>query len=299
MTIRELHMKKYIYLTVAVLGMLFVSSCGRKLEFEHMSFATLLTNAYSVDENVGEVKIPVSIYNPTGKEVQVSVQAADGKARAGVDFEVVSPMSGILTFAPGEETQEVTIEIKEHADELTGTKDFTLAIASATEGFQVGNINTAQIKIKDLDHPLKDFIGVWTGSTTGYSGYSYTWDITVDGDESDPTYSNLIVTNLCPYTSMYGGLTPASGYNIFDAISNKEMTQMIVPNDQYIGSLDGEDLSLMGVDAPLLEQAKYYVDIVFELSQDKKTMVVPNAYGPAGAQGLWEVYPGGIVFTKK
>ena len=55
----------------------------------------------------------------------------------------------------------------------------------------------------------------------------------------------------------------------------------------------------MGVDAPLLEQAKYYVDIVFELSKDKKTMVVPNAYGPVGAQGLWEVYPGGIVFTKK
>lgn len=299
MTIRELDMKKYIYLTVAVLGMLFVSSCGRKIEFEHMSFATLLTNAYSVDENVGEMKVPVTIYNPTGKEVQVSVLASDGKAKVGTDFEVVSPMSGILTFAPGEETQEITIEIKEHAGELTGTKDFTLAIASATEGFQVGNCNTAQITIKDLDHPLKDFIGVWTGSTTGYSGYSYTWDITVDGDEADPTYSVLIVTNLCPYTSLYGGLTPALGYNIYEATANKEKTQMIVANDQYIGSIDGDDLSLMGVDAPLLEQAQYYTDIVFELSKDKKSLVVPNAYGPASSQGLWEVYPGGIVFTKK
>ena len=292
-------MKKYIYLTLAVLGLVLASSCGRKIEFEHISFATLQTGSYSFNENDGEVVIPVTIYNPMSTDMQITVKVIDGKAKEGVDFEMISPMSGILTFAPGEETQEVTIEIKEHAGELTGTKDFTLVIASATEGFQVGNINTAQIKIKDLDHPLKDFIGVWTGSTTGYSGYNYTWDITVEGNEDDPTYSTLVVSNLCPYTSIYGGLTPSVGYNIYQATANPEKTQMIVENDQYIGTLDGEVLTLAGVDAPTLEAAQYYSDIVFHLSTDKKTLTVPNAYGPVGSQGFWEIYPGPIVFAKK
>ena len=292
-------MKKYIYLTAAVLGLVLASSCGRKIEFEHIPFATLQTGTYSFNENAGEIIIPVTIYNPMSTDMQLTVKVTDGKAKEGVDFEMISPMSGVLTCAAGETEQNIVIAINDFPGELTGTKDFSLEIASATEGFQVGNVNTAKMTIMDLDHPLKDFIGVWTGSTTGYSGYNYTWDITVEGNDDDPTYSTLILSNLCPYTSIYGGLTPEAGFNIFQAIANPDKTQLIVENDQYIGTLDGEVLTLAGIDAPLLEQAQYYADIVFELSNNKKTMTVPNGYGPVGTQGFWEIYPGGIVFTKK
>jgi hypothetical protein len=292
-------MKKYIYLTAAVLGLVFASSCGRKIEFEHIPFASLQTEVYSFNEDAGEITIPVTIYNPMNSDMQLTVKVTDGKAKEGVDFEILSPVSGVLTCAAGETSQNIVVGITNFPGKLTGSKDFSIEIGSATQGFQVGNCNTAQLTIMDLDHPLKDFIGVWTGSTTGYSGYNYTWDITVAGNDEDPTYSTLIVSNLCPYTSLYGGLSPAAGFNIFKATANSDMTQMIVENDQYIGTLDGEVLTLAGVDAPTLDTAQYYSDIVFHLSADKKTLTVPNAYGPVGSQGFWEIYPGPIVFAKK
>lgn len=299
MTIRILHMKRYIYLTAAILGLVFASSCGRKIEFEHIPFATLQTEVYSFNEDVGEITIPVTIYNPMNSDMQLTVKVTDGKAKEGVDFDVVSPVSGVLTCSAGEVAQDIVISITDFPGILTGSKDFSIEISSATQGFQVGNCNVAKLTIMDLDHPLKDFIGVWTGSTQGYSGYNYTWDITVEGDDNDPDYSTLIVSNLCPYTSIYGGLTPENEFNIFKATSNDDKTQMIVENGQYIGSLDGEALTLAGIDAPTLEEAQYYSDIVFYLSSDKKTLTVPNGYGPLGSQSFWEVYPGGIVFEKK
>ena len=265
----------------------------------HLAYATLESSSYSFDEDVQEVTIPVTIYNPTGAEVQLSVNTVDGKAKEDVDFEIISPISGVLTFSSGETTQNIVIGIIEHEGVLTGSKDFTLSIASVTEGFDVGNVNTTKLTIKDLDHPLKEFIGVWSASVTGYSGTKYSWDITVEGDDTDPTYSNLLVSNLCPFSMQYYNLTAANGFNIYDASVNAAKTQMVVEMDQYIGSADGEDLLITGINAPMLDMATAYANIVFVMSGDKQKMAVPNGYGPVGAEGFWEVYPGGIVFTKK
>lgn len=292
-------MKKIINIITVALLLLVASSCGRKVTYEYRTYATLESSSYSFDEDVQEVTIPVTIYNPTGAEVQLSVNTVDGKAKEDVDFEIISPISGVLTFASGETTQNIVIGIIEHEGVLTGSKDFTLSIASVTEGFDVGNVNTTKLTIKDLDHPLKEFIGVWSASVTGYSGTKYSWDITVEGDDTDPTYSNLLVSNLCPFSMQYYNLTAANGFNIYDASVNASKTQMVVEMDQYIGSADGEDLLITGINAPMLDMASAYVNIVFVMSGDKQKMEVPNGYGPVGAEGFWEVYPGGIVFTKK
>lgn len=293
-------MKQYIYLTLAVLGLAFASSCGRQIEFEHMSFATFESGTYSFDENAGEVTIPVTIYNPSNSEVQVSVKAIDGKAKSGVDFEIVSPMSGILTFAAGEETQDVTIAITDFPGELTGSKTFTLQIASATEGFQVGTFNSANVKIKDLDHPLKDFIGVWSASTVGMyqGGLSFSWEMTIDGDEED--YTTLVVSDMCPFSYTYLGLKSADGFNIVEAVSNAEKTQLIIEDDQYLGVYEADatttyDISLRGVD----ESGKYLDDIYLVLQSDG-TLVAPNMWGAyVSAGGFFEAYPPGVVFTRK
>lgn len=292
-------MKKIINIIAAALLLLVASSCGRKVTYEYLAYATLESSSYSFDEDVQEVTIPVTIYNPTGAEVQLSVNTVDGKAKEDVDFEIISPISGVLTFASGETTQNIVIGIIEHEGVLTGSKDFTLSIASVTEGFDVGNVNTTKLTIKDLDHPLKEFIGVWSASVTGYSGTKYSWDITVEGDDTDPTYSNLLVSNLCPFSMQYYNLTAANGFNIYDASVNAAKTQMVVEMDQYIGSADGEDLLITGINAPMLNMASAYANIVFVMSGDKQKMEVPNGYGPVGAEGFWEVYPGGIVFIKK
>ena len=72
-------MKKNILLIAAAVLVVFASSCNRKVEFEHNTFATLMASSYSFDEDVQEVVVPVSIYNPNGKEVQVSVPFSHSK----------------------------------------------------------------------------------------------------------------------------------------------------------------------------------------------------------------------------
>lgn len=289
-------MKKIINIIAVALLLLVASSCGRKVTYEYLAYATLESSSYSFDEDVEEVTIPVTIYNPTGAEVQLSVSTVDGKAKEDEDYEIISPMSGVLTFASGETTQEIVLGIIEHEGELTGSKDFTLSIASVTEGFDVGNVNTARLTIKDLDHPLKEFIGVWTASATGATGRNYTWDMTIEGDESDPTYENLLVSNICPLSSTVYGLTPDKGYNIVDASVNAAHTQMTIENDQFIGSIDGEDLMITGIE--ISPEGYYLADgVTFSMSPDK-TKMVATAYGTIGS-GLHEVYPFGIVFTKK
>ena len=285
-------------MAVALLALL-ASSCGRKVTYEYVTYATLEATAYSFDEDVQEVSIPVKIYNPSETEIRLSVTTTEGKALENEDFEIIYPVNGVLAFAPGETEQEIVIGIIEHPGKLTGSKDFSLAIASVTEGLDVGNVNTARLTIKDLDHPLKEFIGVWSASVTGYTGTKYSWDITVEGDESDPTYEKLLVSNLDPLSIQYYGLTAENGYNIFDATVDATKTVMTVEMDQFIGSADGEDLLISGVNSPSLETATSYADIKFILSADKRKLTVQNAYGPVGSQGFWEIYPGPTVFTKK
>ena len=120
--------------------------------------------------------------------------------------------------------------------------------------------------------------------------------MTIEGDESDPTYENLLVSNICPLSSTVYGLTPDKGYNIVDASVNAAHTQMTIENDQFIGSIDGEDLMITGIE--ISPEGYYLADgVTFSMSPDK-TKMVATAYGTIGS-GLHEVYPFGIVFTKK
>lgn len=291
-------MKKNILLIVA--AVMALASCGRKMEYVHMTFATFDAASYSYNEDVGEFVVPVSIVNPTGSEVSVSVKTIDGKAQEGVDFEIISPVSGILTFAPGESEQEIIVGVN-YDPSLTGTKDFTVAIASATEGFQVGGCNTAKIRIKDDNHPLKMFIGEWTASATGATGLSYAWSMIIEGDESDPTWSNLLVYDLEPLTSNYLGYNSENGYNVVDAKANDSKTQIIVAYDSYLASdEDGFVYSVACLNNPNYSLATNFDDVKMDLSKDGKTLTIANALVCLGSDGyLQEAVNGPLVFTKK
>ena len=90
---------KKIYIIAAALTLVLTASCNRKVGFEHETFATLDAVSYSVDETVGKLIVPVSIYNPTGAEVQISVSVDDVTATSGTDYDIVSPALGLLTFS--------------------------------------------------------------------------------------------------------------------------------------------------------------------------------------------------------
>ena len=255
------------------------------------------TNAvtFSVDETVGTVSLPVSIYNPTGSEVQVAVTAIDGLATEGVDYEIVSPASGLLTFSGEDTTKNIEVAITDYSGEFTGSMDFKIQIASASEGLSVGALNTASFTIKDLDHPLSMFIGTWSGKVDSYfDGGLIPMTFEIKSNDSDKTYSTLIIENLDPSMAAAGG-TAANGYNVYTATVNAEKTKLVIANGQPTG-LPG--YALVGFNTTHITTASNYEDIVVELKDGKLT--IPKGWGTTDGTGYWYgIYGGPTEFTKQ
>lgn len=286
-------MKKILF--IAAMIMMLASSCGRKVEFEHMTFATFDASSYSFDENVQEFRIPVKIVNPNGMEISLSVTTNDGKAEEGVDYEIIYPVSGVLAFASGETEQDIVIGITEFPGKLTGSKDFTVEISSVTEGISVGGCNTVKMKIMDLDHPLKAFIGKWTAQAgSAIDGSSYTWDVFIEGDESD--YTTLVISDLCPVSAKFLGLTSEMGYNIVEAKAVDGNQKIKVAGNSYIGPYDDTaSMSVYGMDA-----TGQYLDDLYISLDGKGGLVIENGWLEwVSLGGYMEMFAPGTVFVKK
>lgn len=271
-----------------------------------MTFATFDAASYSIDEDKEELRIPVTIVNPTGAEYAVSFKTIDGKAQENVDYEIISPVSGVLNFAPGETTQEIVLGLN-YDETLTGTKDFSLSISSATEGFIVGGCDLTKIRLKDVNHPLRPFIGEWAASVKSYTGLTYAWSMVIDADESDLTYTKLLVSDLEPFAAVYCKFNAENGYNVVDAVSNSAKTEITVAYDSYIATDEegaffknaGTVLSVCGLDAPTLDAARTLDDVVIKKSEDGSTLIIANALCCLADGQLADLVEGPIVFTKK
>lgn len=222
-------MMKNIYLFISAIALLLVS-CDRKVEFKHETFATLSTVRYTVREDAGEFTIPVTIYNPTGDEVQLIVKTDDETAVQDVDYEIVTPANGVLTFSGDESQKNVVIKLN-HNKAFQKSKTFYLSIAATDENFVIGNLNTATCVIKDAEHPLDMFIGEWKGTALSVSeGTSYPLTVNISEDESDETYTKLKVDGLEP--TQLSSVTPLNG------VVNAEKTQLTISGGQQIGYHD-------------------------------------------------------------
>lgn len=220
-------MKRNIILFVAAaLTLLLAASCGRKVEYQFEKYATLYRSSFSVAENAGELRIPVLVNNTKGAEVQVSVMLTDNTAEEGVDYELLSPVNGILSFSGETDSLDVVLKIlSPNLGEFTDSKDFNLAIASATEGLGVGVIHQAKVTIDDVDHPLAAILGEYTATGTSRVSGTYSWGVKID-KHTDLTKVNIIgladfgetlVGNvnedLTVITVPFGQSYVASGYN--------------------------------------------------------------------------------------
>lgn len=214
---------KYTLATLALAGLF--ASCDRTAEFKSEKFISVDNTSYTVTEVAGEVTIPVHVYN-ADSEVNVSVTIIPGTAEEGTDYEVTTPASGVLAFAPGETTKEVKVAIKAHEGVYTGNKNFAVQVASATDGVVVGNLNTAVVTVTDLDHPLSSILGeyVATGLCASAGGQA-SWAVTfAANDESiskvnvinlswfDETLVGDVSEDLTTITIPYGQMYIASGY---------------------------------------------------------------------------------------
>ncbi|MBO5876871.1 MAG: hypothetical protein J6Q37_04430 [Bacteroidales bacterium] len=288
-------MKRNIVLFVAAaFALLSMASCNRKVEYQYNPYATLYHSSFTVSESAGEFNIPVLIQNATGADVQVAVKIDEGKALDGVDYEVISPANGILSFSGETDSLSVVVKIYDtFVGEFTGSKDFNVSISSASEGLSVGVITNARVMIDDVDHPLAAWIGSWTGEITGFFGNwpkaATTINISANPD-GDPFTDLIVDGGINPYFQAAAGANP-------DYSAVVEGNQLIIASDQPCGY---SDVVLLGFNAPDPNSADSYDHARFEL-QENGSLKLLNAYGaytPSGG-GFYEIYLGGAVFTKQ
>lgn len=276
---------KYTLATLALAALF--ASCDRTAEFKSEKFISVDNNSYSVTEVEGEVTIPVHVYNADNNEVNVSVTVLPGTAEEGADFEVVTPASGVLTFAAGETTKEVKVAIKSHEGVYTGNKNFAIQVASATEGVSVGKFDTSLITINDLDHPLSKFIGDWSGDfNTGrglYAGHT----ITIAPVEDDVTI--LYINNLEPYFATNGLVAP--DYNVFVGDVNEDKTVITITVGQAIGY---QSAYIIGTADAAGDAETADITIVYN---EDGTLTIPNFWGIYGG-GWWNYCFGPTVLSK-
>ena len=280
-------------MVAAALTLLLSASCSRKVEYERISYLTLYDVAYDINEDIGQLAVPVLINNATGAEVQVAVTVTDDSAEAGVHYEVVSPANGILTFSGDTDSLAVIIEISdEFIGEFIQDKSFTVSVASMTDGLFTGAFTEAYVNIIDIDHPLFPFIGTWEGTMYGmFQAATYDTSFKVKSNKDDDTFSKLIVdAYINPYFTMNGFKTAT-----YDAVVKDGV--MTVGADQPCGY---SDVVLLGFDAADPNNASSYDDVHYEKQEDG-TLLQANAFGAytPGGGGFYEIYLGGAVFTRK
>lgn len=294
-------MKRITYIILGVTTMLLsLASCNRKIEFEHKTFVSFYSSSYSVKEDAGKVLVPVTLYNGGGKEVNVTVTVtpdANIPATKDVDYKILKPESGVLTFAPGEDTKNIEIEVIEHAEVVTGTLAFSISIASATEGVTVGTLAKVPFTIADNDVPFTWF-GHWTGTAADqYGKYPMDIEITDNGD------GTVTVTNLEPWLATKG-ITADSGFQKYKGQISSDDKMLTVAKGQMIGlptsavDKDGDDstpLLICGFPVPNPSQL-VLTDIIINRNDDG-TLVIPNAFGMYGGSTLYGLYPGGVILT--
>ena len=288
---------KNIYLVISALALLLVS-CDRKVEFQHESFATLNSVKYTVREDAGEFTIPVSLFNPTGNESQFVIATKDSTAVKDVDYEIVSPASGVLTFSGDETTKDIVIKLN-HNTAFQKSKIFFLSIASADDSYGIGNLSTATCVIKDAEHPLDMFIGEWKGTAASvFDNTTYPLTVNISEDESDETYTKLRVDGLEPMTSSLTSVSELKG------TVNSEKTKLTIASGQQIGYLDAYG-SYFNFNAFTVAGSNLNIaeSLVLTLNPDG-TLTVGSVFGclftyTDGNEYVWDAYAFGAPLTKK
>lgn len=177
---------KNIFKAIAVLaGVAGLAACTKYAEYETAPFASLDFRSATVEESktAATFTLPVHVYNYDGAcSVTYTVDA--GTAKEGVDYSLVDA-SGVLNFAEGTDTQNITISVTGQPGVYTGNLKFTVTLKSASNDVQIGAIKTCTVTVKDLDHPLSAILGEYDADGTDVFGRGIVWPLTFSADEEN------------------------------------------------------------------------------------------------------------------
>ena len=187
-------MKRFYTIFLAIASVALLASCeglNELPEFEESeSFAAFPQASFAIDENGGQLIIPVQIAVFKPVATQVSYKIVDGTAKAGVDFKDTNA-SAVLSFDGKSLQQNIVIDIIERSGEFTGDLNFSIELLSAS-GLKLSEEKVCAVRINDLDHPLAAILGSYTVVCNDYwlgNGYSYTLELL-----KDPTDVSVVWT---------------------------------------------------------------------------------------------------------
>ena len=213
---------KVLMLSAAVLS---IASCNREEQYQFVPFASFLTSSAVVSEDAGTLSIPVSLRNSTAA-ANFLVKINNGSAVQNENFTLAEPANGVLTFAAGEESKNIVLDIINLSGVFTGALDFSIELAPATELAEVGNYNKVNISITDNDHPLvtNKVAGTYTAAQTGVTGssgatanYSFTVHLTTDPEDVTIIWCDAI----CKFASDYNNGTDYKGrFSVYGIVSD-------------------------------------------------------------------------------
>ena len=143
---------------------------------DNNAFVAFQVNTLSVDESAGSLQIPVILSSASqlSGTVTIEVDKVASTAVAGENF--VDPGTITLTFPGGDvakATQYITLNVIDN-DIFTGNTTVEFRIVSAEGKLAIGNQKVCSVTIVDDEHPLKDYLGTLTMSTTAAAVYSVT-----------------------------------------------------------------------------------------------------------------------------
>lgn len=295
-------MKRNILYIVMAFAAVCMISCDRTATYYAPAYASFYSNSYSVDETAGQVVIPVVLNNGSGSEVQISVSVAENSTAAeGVDYEIVSPASGLLTFSGDTDSLAVVVDIKSHVGEFTGAKNLQFNLASLSDGVGLGVFSTASVSITDLDHPLSGtgLLGEWEGTLMFASNPPTPLPAVLKFsiDTEDETYTKMILEGWEVHPNYAGYSIPVSA--VYDEKTScvyvtAGQTAWVV-NDYY-----------NFIFAALNDAGNAIVDLTLAYDKEAGTLTQMNMFGAYNTQGetedelgFYSLYNPGTVFTKK
>ena len=289
---------KKIYLLIAVAATLFAGvSCDRTDpylyggETEKTSFVTLdQESSVSVVEDEGTFTVAVRVVG-THKKFTVALDVKDDTAIKGTHYDLVDPADGQLVFGPKESVKNITFSLTRIPGYVDpGRVEFSMSLASATEGITIGNRSNLSVTITDADHPLKNFIGTWTAHVVDDWGDNYDLAVGVTADAND--LMTLHFSGLAPWLA-------SQGYNMATAAgtSSEDMKTITIDKDQPTGLASGG----VSVVYSGFDESGNDVDIlVHDNGDDTITLDAPyiGAYA-LGTTTFYDLYEGPVVLTRK
>ena len=282
-------MKRYFtILACAAVAFVGCQNLNTVPEFEESeSFASFPTATFGVNENVGQLVIPVSIASIKPVKTVVSYEIVDGTAKAGVNFKDTNP-DAVLSFDGETREQNIVIDILELPGEYTGDLGFSIKLTSAT-GLKISAENNCGITMFDLDHPLAAILGTYTGTAVDVGG-DVVWELTLAKDLKDVNV--LWCDGICPlHASNKSSLSP-----VYANVTKGEDGSFTLsfPCGQEVGEYNGNGM---------LELAECYIDGGYMVSFSSSLIFTQTATGFESEYGMGLVndylYYNGFLLGKK